>query len=46
MKNIVLISVYFGAIGIKKLRYALFCGLFGDMIGIIAAIFVCKVFFS
>lgn len=40
------ISVYFGAIGIKKLRYALFCGLFGDMIGIIAAIFVCKVFFS
>lgn len=39
------ISVYFGAVGIKKLRYALICGLFADMIGIIVAIYVCNIFF-
>lgn len=39
------ISVYFGAVGIKKLRYALFCGLFADLVGIIAAIGICNIFF-
>ena len=39
------LAVYFGAIGIKKLRYALLVGLLADTIGIIAAVFVCsKVF--
>lgn len=36
------LAVYFGAVGISKLRYALFVGLLADFIGIIAAIAVCN----
>lgn len=39
------IAVYFGAIGIRKTRYALAVGLFSDMIGFVAAIAVCLIFF-
>jgi spore maturation protein B len=39
------LSVYFGSIGIKKFRYALLTGLLADIIGIIAAIFVCSLIF-
>ena len=34
------LAVYFGAIGIKKVRYALITGLMADAIGIIAAVCV------
>lgn len=36
------LAVYFGAVGITKLRYALLVGLLADFIGIVAAISVCN----
>ena len=36
------LAVYFGAVGISKLRYALWVGLLADFIGIVAAIAVCN----
>lgn len=39
------LAVYFGAIGITKLRYALIVGLLADFIGIVAAILVCNMMF-
>jgi len=38
------LAVYFGSVGIKKFRYALITGLIADIIGILAAIFVCRLF--
>ena len=35
------LAVYFGAVGIKKFRYAMITGILADIIGIVAAIFVC-----
>ncbi len=39
------LAVYFGAVGISKLRYALIVGLLADFIGIVAAISVCNMMF-
>ena len=39
------LTLYFGSIGIKKIRYALWAGILSDLIGIIAAIFLVKMFF-
>lgn len=39
------LAVYFGAVGIKKLRYALLVGLLADLIGIIAAITICNLIY-
>ncbi len=36
------LAVYFGAVGIKKFRYALLTGVLADIIGIVAAILVCR----
>lgn len=36
------LAVYFGAVGISKVRYALFAGLLADFIGIAGAIAVCN----
>ena len=40
------VTLYFGSIGIKKIRYSLFAGLFADLIGIISAIIVTKIYFG
>ncbi len=40
------ISLYFGSIGIKKIRYSLVAGLCADIIGIIASIIVVNLLFS
>lgn len=40
------LAVYFGAVGIKKARHAVACGLFADLIGIITAICIGYVFFA
>ncbi|MBR6098234.1 spore maturation protein [bacterium] len=40
------LAVYFGAIGISKIRYALIVGLLADLIGIIAAVTVCNLMFA
>lgn len=39
------ITLYFGSIGIKKIRYSLYVGLFADLIGIITSIFIVKILF-
>jgi spore maturation protein B len=39
------ITLYFGSIGIKKIRYSLYVGLFADLVGIIASIFLVNWFF-
>lgn len=40
------LTVYFGAVGIKKYRYALYTGLFADFIGIVMSIAVARYFFG
>lgn len=40
------ISLYFGCIGVKKIRYTLFASLFADLIGIIASIIIVNLLFS
>jgi spore maturation protein SpmB len=35
------LAVYFGAVGVKKARYAVQAGLIADAAGIIASIIVC-----
>ncbi|WP_076409525.1 nucleoside recognition domain-containing protein [Shewanella sp. UCD-KL12] len=40
------LAVYFGAVGIRNGRHALFCGLTADFAGIVAAIVVCYQFYG
>ncbi len=40
------VSLYFGSIGIKKIRYSLFAGLFADLIGIVSSIIVVNLLFN
>ncbi len=40
------LAVYFGSVGISKIRYALIVGLLADLIGIIAAVWVCNLMFA
>ncbi len=40
------LAVYFGAVGIRKVRHALACGLLADLAGIVAAILVAYWFFG
>ena len=41
-----ILAVYFGSVGIRKTRHAVTCGLLADLAGIIAAIFICYLFFG
>jgi spore maturation protein SpmA len=41
-----IVALYFGSVGIKKIRYAVPYGLLADLAGIIAAIFVSYLFFG
>lgn len=40
------LAVYFGSVGVRKTRHALPCGLAADAAGVVAAIFVCYLFFA
>lgn len=40
------LAVYFGSVGISKIRYALIVGLLADLIGIVAAVTVCNIMFA
>lgn len=40
------ITVYFGAVGVKKIKYALKVGLIADVIGFIASIVICYLVFG
>jgi len=39
-------ALYFGSVGIKKVRYAVWAGLAADFIGVIAAIILGYIFFK
>ena len=41
-----ILAVYFGSVGIAQTRHAVPCGLIADAAGIIAAIFICYLFFG
>lgn len=36
------LAVYFGAVGIKRTRYALLAGLTADLVGVIASVVICR----
>lgn len=40
-----ILAVYFGSVGIRYTRHAVACGLLADLAGVLAAIFVCYLFF-
>jgi spore maturation protein SpmA len=40
------IALYFGSVGVKKTRHAVPCGLFADLVSIVAGIFVAYLFFG
>lgn len=39
------ISLYFGSVGIKKIRHSMFAALFADLCGVVASIIVVNMFF-
>ncbi len=41
-----IIALYFGSVGIKKVRYAIWAGVLADLIGVVVAILIGYVFFS
>jgi len=41
-----IIALYFGSVGIKKVRYAIWVGMMADLIGVIAAIWIGYIFFK
>lgn len=41
-----ILAVYFGSVGIRRTRHAVSCGLMADVAGIVAAIFICYLFFG
>ncbi|MEM9273184.1 MAG: spore maturation protein [Cyanobacteria bacterium P01_F01_bin.143] len=40
------LAVYFGSVGVKKVRHALLAGLIADLVGIFSAVYICKLLFS
>ena len=44
--TIYVLALYFGSIKISKTRYALYVGLFADLVGIIASIIIVSLFFG
>ena len=44
--TIYVLALYFGSIKVFKTRYALYVGLFADLIGIIASIIIVSIFFG
>lgn len=41
-----ILAVYFGSVGVVRTRHAVPCGLLADLVGVIAAIFICYLFFG
>ena len=39
------LAVYFGSVGVRKSRHALIAGLIADAVGVIAAVYICKIIF-
>lgn len=40
------LSIYFGAVGIKKIRYTLWGALLADIVGLLASILICSIVFG
>lgn len=40
------LAVYFGSVGIKRVRHALLAGLIADVVGIVSAVYICRLFFA
>ncbi|MCF7987782.1 MAG: spore maturation protein [Methylovulum sp.] len=40
------LAIYFGSVGIKRIRYAATCGIIADLAGVVASIFICYQFFG
>jgi len=40
------LAVYFGAVGIRNSRHAVAAGLIGDLVGMLAAVFICHIVFG
>lgn len=41
-----IIALYFGSVGIKRVRYAIWAGMLADLIGVISAIVIAYIFFK
>ena len=41
-----ILAVYFGSVGVVRTQHAVSCGLLADLAGVIAAIFICYLFFN
>jgi len=41
-----ILTVYFGAVGIRNPRYSVIVGLVGDLVGFLSSIYICNYFFS
>ncbi|HKM40169.1 MAG TPA: nucleoside recognition domain-containing protein [bacterium] len=41
-----ILTVYFGSVGITRFRYALFVGLLADMVGMVVAVMLTRLFYS
>ncbi len=44
--TIYILTLYFGFVGIKKIKYAMWVGLFADLVGVIASIIVVRLMFG
>ncbi len=40
------LAVYFGSVGVKRTRYALWAGITADFIGVVASVIICRMVFS
>ncbi|MFA4922389.1 MAG: spore maturation protein [Candidatus Neomarinimicrobiota bacterium] len=40
------IAVYFGAVGVRRVRHSIAAGLVGDAVGLIAAVLICRIVFG
>ncbi len=40
------LAVYFGSVGIKRSRHALMAGLIADAVGILSAVYICRLLFT
>jgi spore maturation protein B len=40
------IAVYFGSIGITRIRHAIWAGLISDLVGVLASVYVCQYLFA
>jgi spore maturation protein B len=40
------VAIYFGSVNIRKMRHSIAAGLIADLVGIIAAVIVCKIVFA